>query len=74
MPSQNTPVQRLKAAPLPLELHCAGLHNPFRRNSSYWQVSQEEAIFLHSIHELYFMIYALLYFIKCLCLVDVLKV
>jgi hypothetical protein len=48
---------------------------PFRTNSNYRQISQEEArqilfvpcIFLHSIRELYFMIYVLLYFIMWLC-------
>jgi hypothetical protein len=43
MPSQITPVQRLKIAILPLALPCSGLVTPFRGNFNYWQVSQQEA-------------------------------
>jgi hypothetical protein len=44
MPSQSMPVQRLKLTILPLDLFVLPCdHNPFRVNSNYWQVTQEEA-------------------------------
>jgi hypothetical protein len=43
MPSRNMPVQRLKLAILPLDLFALLCDcNPFRGNSNYWQVTQEE--------------------------------
>ena len=44
MPSQIMPVQRRKLAILPLDLFALLCdRNPFSGNSSYWQVTQEEA-------------------------------
>jgi hypothetical protein len=41
MPSQNMPVQRL-VSNLTAGLHLLWARKPFRGDSKYWQVSQEE--------------------------------